>query len=202
VWPKLYSALPCSSAPPPPLKCRTTFPFVILSEAKDLLSLAPLKLLTRMTKECALHHRPQGVHPATLPVSMPRDHRYFVYILSSKSRRIYTGVTNNLFRRILQHKRGEIEGLTQHYRINRLVYYEQFQYVGNAIHREKVIKGWLREKKIALIERDNPTWDDLDEDWRNPLPKLNVLPGGRESRSFGRKRPQDDNQEITASMHR
>ena len=104
VWPKLYSALPCSSAPPPPLKCRTTFPFVILSEAKDLLSLAPLKLLTRMTKECALHHRPQGVHPATLPVSMPRDHRYFVYILSSKSRRIYTGVTNNLFRRILQHK--------------------------------------------------------------------------------------------------
>ena len=61
------------------------------------------------------------------------------------------------------------------------MYYEQFQYVGNAIHREKVIKGWLREKKIALIERDNPTWDDLAEDWRHPLPKLNVLPGGEKA---------------------
>jgi len=97
-----------------------------------------------------------------------------ISILSSKSRRIYTGLTSNLFRRILQHKRGEIEGFTQHYRINRLVYY-------HAIHREKVIKGWLREKKIALIERDNPTWDDLAEDWRNPLPKLNVLPGGEKA---------------------
>ena len=112
---------------------------------------------------------------------MPRERRYFVYILASKSRRIYTGVTNNLLRRILQHKRGEIEGFTQRYKINRLVYYEQFQYVENAIHREKVIKGWLREKKIALIERDNPTWDDLAEDWGKPLPKLNVLPAGEKA---------------------
>ena len=106
---------------------------------------------------------------------MAREHHYFVYILSSKPRRIYVGVTNDLFRRVLQHKRGEIEGFAQHYKINRLVYYEKFQYVRNAIRREKVIKGWVRVKKLALIERDNPTWDDLAEDWGKPLPPLNSV---------------------------
>ena len=96
--------------------------------------------------------------------SMAREHRYFVYILASKSRRIYTGVTGDLFRRVMQHKRGEIAGFTHRYKINRLVYYQEFQYVNNAIRREKVVKGWLRAKKIALIERENPTWDDLAED--------------------------------------
>jgi putative endonuclease len=100
---------------------------------------------------------------------VPRDHRYFVYILSSKSRCLYTGVTNNIFRRVLQHKRAEVEGFTQKYKVNRLVYYEQFQYVGNAIHRESTIKSWTRAKKVALIERDNPTWDDLAEEWGKPL---------------------------------
>jgi putative endonuclease len=107
---------------------------------------------------------------------MAREHRYFVYIVASKSRRIYTGVTNDLFRRIMQHKRGEIEGFTRNYKINRLVYYEEFQYVGNAIRREKVIKGWLRMKKVALIERDNPTWDDLGEEWGKPWAPLNPFP--------------------------
>jgi len=100
---------------------------------------------------------------------MAREHRYFVYILSSKSRRLYTGVTNDLFRRVLEHKRGEIPGFTQHYKINRLVYYEEFQYIGNAIRREKVIKGWLRARKVALIEHENPTWDDLAVDWGKPV---------------------------------
>ncbi len=104
---------------------------------------------------------------------MAREHRYYVYILASKSRRIYTGVTNDLFRRVLQHKRGDIDGFTRHYKINRLVYYEEFRYIGNAIRREKVIQGWLRVKKIALIERDNPTWDDLAADWGQPLKPLN-----------------------------
>ncbi len=72
---------------------------------------------------------------------MPREHRFFVHILSSKSRRVYTGVTNNLFRRVLQHKRGGMEGFTQKYRINRLVYYVQFQYIGNAIHAKKRSKA-------------------------------------------------------------
>jgi putative endonuclease len=118
---------------------------------------------------------------------MAREHRYFVYILSSKSRRIYTGVTNDLFRRVLQHKRGEIEGFTQRYKVNRLVYYEQFRYVGNAIHREKQIKGWLRVKKVALIERDNPTWDDLAEEWGKAMGIAQLISSATESRSFGRQ---------------
>jgi len=71
---------------------------------------------------------------------MPREYRFFVYIMSSKSRRIYTGVTNNIGRRVAQHKAGEIKGFTQQNKINRLVYFEVFQYVGNAIRREKAIK--------------------------------------------------------------
>ncbi len=106
---------------------------------------------------------------------MAPEYRFYVYILSSKSRRIYTGITNNLARRVWQHKRGEIEGFTQKYKITRLVYYEVFQYVGNAIRREKVIKDWTRAKRIALIERDNPTWDDLAEHWGKPLEPLNSV---------------------------
>jgi len=107
------------------------------------------------------------------------EHRYFVYILASKSRRIYTGVTGNLFSRVMQHKRGEIEGFTQRYKINRLVYYREFQYVRDAIRRETTIKGWLRAKKVALIERENPTWEDLADDWGKPLPKLKFSPGAQ-----------------------
>ncbi len=80
-----------------------------------------------------------------------------------------------MFRRVGQHKRGEIEGFTQKYKINRLVYWEEFQYVGNAISREKVIKDWRREKRAALIERENPTWDDLAEDWGKPLPPIRFV---------------------------
>ena len=103
---------------------------------------------------------------------MPREYRFFVYIMSSKSRRIYTGVTNNIERRVNQHKASEIEGFTQRYEINRLVHYETFQYVGNAIHREKEIKGWDRAKRVALIESENPTWEDLAEDWGKPIELL------------------------------
>ena len=76
----------------------------------------------------------------------------------------------------MQHKRGEIKGFTRQYRINRLVYYQEFQYVRQAIRTETVIKGWLRAKKVALIERENPTWDDLAADWGKPLSKLNSSP--------------------------
>jgi putative endonuclease len=126
----------------------------------------------RMTSESVSSVTDATWSRCDIPNSMAREHRYFVYIVSSKSRRIYTGVTNDIFRRVMQHKRGEIEGFTCHYKINRLVYYEEFQYVGNAIHREKVIKGWLRMKKIALIQRDNPTWDDLAEQWGKPWAPL------------------------------
>jgi putative endonuclease len=89
---------------------------------------------------------------------------FFVYILASKSRRLYTGMTNSLFRRILQHKQGESE-FTSRYRIDRLVYYEKFKYVNNCIAREKEIKSWSRAKKLALISRFNPTWEDVAADW-------------------------------------
>jgi putative endonuclease len=103
---------------------------------------------------------------------MPREYRFYVYIVASKSRRIYTGVTNNIVRRIAQHKCGEIEGFTQRYKINRLVYFERYQYVGNAIRREKQIKGVDRAKRVALIERDNPTWDDLAAEWGKAIEPL------------------------------
>jgi putative endonuclease len=67
--------------------------------------------------------------------------------MSSKSRRIYVGMTNSLFNRVMQHKEGKIEGFTQRYKINRLVYFEPFQYVNNCIAREKQVKGWARAKK-------------------------------------------------------
>ena len=90
---------------------------------------------------------------------------YYVYILSSRSRTLYTGVTNNLARRISEHRQGLIPSFTKRYWIDRLVYYEPYQDVRAAIAREKQIKGWLRTKKVALIKERNPTWDDLAADW-------------------------------------
>jgi putative endonuclease len=90
---------------------------------------------------------------------------YYVYIMASRSLNLYTGITNSIYRRALQHKRGEIDGFTKRYKINRLVYYEIFHQVGNAIAREKQIKSWTRVKRIALIKTKNPTWQDLAEGW-------------------------------------
>ena len=103
---------------------------------------------------------------------MPHEYRFYVYIMASKSRRIYTGVTNDIDRRVAQHKAGEIKGFTQRYKINRLAYYEHFHFVQEAIHREKEIKGLDRAKRVALIERENPTWDDLADDWGKPIELL------------------------------
>ena len=86
---------------------------------------------------------------------------YYVYILASRSRTLYTGVTNSLARRIIEHRQGGVPGFTSRYRIFRLVHFEVFGDIRAAIKREKEIKGWLRKKKIELIERDNPTWEDL-----------------------------------------
>jgi putative endonuclease len=86
---------------------------------------------------------------------------YFVYIMTNKSKTLYTGVTNNLVRRVYEHKNKLIEGFTKKYNINKLVYFELFDNPGDAIKREKQIKGWLRKKKIDLIESMNPEWKDL-----------------------------------------
>jgi len=96
---------------------------------------------------------------------MRREKRYYVYILASKSRVLYIGVTGFLLQRVLQHKAGDVDGFTRRYRVNRLVYVEVFRYVDNAITRETELKNWRREKKLKLIEETNPTWEDLAQDW-------------------------------------
>ena len=92
---------------------------------------------------------------------MPLDHEYYVYILASRSRTLYIGVTNNLRRRVSEHREGMADSFTAKYRIHRLVYIECFQYINNAIAREKYLKHFTREEKIALIEANNLTWEDL-----------------------------------------
>ena len=101
---------------------------------------------------------------------MAREKRYHVYILASAGRVLYVGVTGFLMARVLQHKAGEADGFTKKYSVHRLVYYETFRYVNNAIARETQIKGLRREKKIALIEASNPAWEDLAEGWGKALP--------------------------------
>ncbi len=93
------------------------------------------------------------------------DHCYSVYIIASRSRVIYIGMTNNLSRRVFEHKNGLVEGFTKGYRCHRLVYYESFDDVTKAIDREKQLKRWSRTKKVWLIERRNPTWEDLASEW-------------------------------------
>ncbi|HKW89013.1 MAG TPA: GIY-YIG nuclease family protein [Candidatus Acidoferrales bacterium] len=88
---------------------------------------------------------------------------YCVYILASRSRNLYRGVTNSLSRRMAEHRMGVVPGFTSRYRISRLVHFERFADVRHAIAREKEIKSWRREKRVWLIERDNPLWEDLAE---------------------------------------
>ena len=106
-------------------------------------------------------------------MSFPRD--FHVYILASKSRRLYVGMTNDLIHRVLEHKAGETEGFTKRYRINRLVYFDYYKYVTDCIAREKQIKSWSRAKKVALIEALNPTWEDLAADWGKPIQPMKPI---------------------------
>jgi putative endonuclease len=96
---------------------------------------------------------------------MMDNNKYSVYIVGSQTGTLYVGMTNNLYRRVLVHKSGELEGFASKYGCNRLVYFESFDDVRNAIDREKQLKGWRRQKKIALIESLNPRWQDLAEKW-------------------------------------
>src|SRR5271170_956502 len=99
---------------------------------------------------------------------MTCERRYYVYILSSKSRVIYVAMTGFLMARVLRHRAGEGGAFSRKYRVHRLVYSESFQNVEKAIARETEIKKWRREKKVELIERDNRTWEDLAEGWGGP----------------------------------
>ena len=85
--------------------------------------------------------------------------------MSNISKMLYTGVTNDLEHQVFQHKMKEIDGFTKKYNIHRLVYFEAFGDIRDAIAREKQIKGWLRSRKVALIESVNPEWRDLAPEW-------------------------------------
>lgn len=88
--------------------------------------------------------------------------KYYVYILASRQNgTLYTGVTNDLIKRVFDHKNDFVEGFTQKYEIHLLVYYEEYDRIENALLREKRIKRWKRDWKIELIEKDNPAWEDL-----------------------------------------
>ena len=85
--------------------------------------------------------------------------------MTNRSKTLYTGITNNLERRVYEHKEKILGGFTKRYNITKLIYYEVVNDVHAAIEREKQIKGWLRRRKIALIEAVNPQWSDLSERW-------------------------------------
>ncbi len=90
----------------------------------------------------------------------------YVYIMTNFSNTVlYVGITNNLIRRVYEHKTGTVGGFTSKYRVKKLVYYENTNNVSIAISREKQIKGWKRDRKIKLIENMNPLWTDLSKEW-------------------------------------
>ena len=93
----------------------------------------------------------------------------YVYILSSLSGTLYIGVTNNLERRILEHKSKNLEGFAEKYDCHRLVYFEAFEDIRNALTREKQMKAYRRDKKVSLIVRNNPHWLDLSAEWGEPI---------------------------------
>ena len=122
------------------------------------------------------------------------ERRYSVYIMASRSHQLYVGVTNSIVRRVREHKNHIFEGFTAKYNIDRLVWYETYPYIRTAILREKQLKGWVREKKIQLIEKMNPTWRDLSAEWEKPIVPLQA---NRRSFDSGaqkqRTSAQDDN---------
>ena len=93
------------------------------------------------------------------------DYEFYVYIMASISGIIYIGVTNDLVKRVWEHKNDIKEGFTKKYKCHKLVYYEEYQYINYAIAREKQLKRWTRKKKEFLINRNNINWNDLTKDW-------------------------------------
>jgi putative endonuclease len=93
------------------------------------------------------------------------DYNFYVYITANQWRTIYVGMGNDLYRRVWEHKTKALPGFTARYGVDRLVYYEHYTDVRDAIAREKQIKGWKRCKKLALIHSMNPDWNDLAADW-------------------------------------
>jgi len=101
---------------------------------------------------------------------------YFVYIMSSQRRVLYIGVTSKLERRVFQHKTHFFGGFTGKYNVSNLVYFERYSNVYRAIGREKELKGWLRQKKLSLIESTNPNWKDLSYGWYQKISMPQLKP--------------------------
>jgi putative endonuclease len=123
-----------------------------------------------------------------------RVYESYVYMVASRSRTLYIGMTNRLQARIAERKAGTFAGFSRDYHCTRLVYFERCGGPAGAILREKQLKGWRREKKVLLIERTNPTWEDLSLVWNEPIPCTNGQrwieclgrwSGCTKSRSFG-----------------
>ena len=97
---------------------------------------------------------------------MHKTHDYYIYMVTNKNNTvIYIGVTNDIHNRILEHKHGLKNGFTKKYQCTKLVYYEENQWIQDAIAREKQLKGGSRQQKVDLINKENPEWKDLSEDW-------------------------------------
>jgi putative endonuclease len=110
-----------------------------------------------------------------------RERHYYVYIMASRSGVLYTGITNSIARRNAQHKERRHHGFTARFRCFRFVYCEVYQWVQNAIAREKQIKSWRHEKKVALIEQATPNWLDLSEQWGKPIALYNGITADTQS---------------------
>jgi putative endonuclease len=117
---------------------------------------------SRNIRGCLYHGRYGNYVRIMLGMS---ERSFFTYIVASRSHTLYIGVTGDLHRCVFEHKWKEHDGFTEKYNCDRLVWFETYQDVGKAIGREKQLKGWRREKKIALIEKANPAWSDLSREW-------------------------------------
>ena len=111
---------------------------------------------------------------------MSREKLFYVYLVANRSRVLYVGFTSNLKIRVKQHREGTFNGFTGAYGCNRLVWFERYTTPGAAIAREKQIKRWRREKKVFLIERENPTWEDLSVVWDRPVELYRFSDGRRD----------------------
>lgn len=98
---------------------------------------------------------------------------FYVYIMASRSRTLYVGFTSGIEGRVWQHKNEVFDGFSKRYHCHRLAYFERFTTASAGIAREKQLKRWSRNKKIALIMRQNPSWADLSESWGKPVPMFN-----------------------------
>jgi putative endonuclease len=101
---------------------------------------------------------------------------YWVYMMTGRGKTLYVGVTNDLERRTYEHREGSLSGFTSKYRLDRLVYFEEHRDIRDAITREKQIKSWRREKKLALIESVNPKWRNLSLEWQLAVSSLGSKP--------------------------